>query len=76
VTRKNSDIFFFKSSKFEKTFSETHAVPYVSHISMKITYLKYIQKLSEIYMSRQQNKALLWQTLKCAICNTFFLSHT
>ena len=45
VTRKNgknSDNFFlFNSSKFENTFSETHAVPYVSHISMKSTYLKY-----------------------------------
>ena len=40
VTRengKNSD----KSSKFEKTFSEPHAVQYVSHISMKSTHLKY-----------------------------------
>ena len=26
---------------FEKTYSETHAVPYVSHICMKSTYLKY-----------------------------------
>ena len=43
-TRKNIDNFFnSKSSKFEKTFFETHAVPYVSHISMKSTYryLKY-----------------------------------
>jgi hypothetical protein len=31
----------FKPSKFEKTVSETHAVPYVSHISMKSTCLKY-----------------------------------
>jgi hypothetical protein len=42
VTRKNgknSDNLkkLFKSSKFEKTFFETHAVLYVSHISMKST---------------------------------------
>ena len=44
VTRKNgknSDNFFNSSlQKFEKTLSETHAVPYVSHISKKSTYLK------------------------------------
>ena len=45
VTRKNGknsdNSFLFKSSKLEKTFSETYAVTYVSHISMKSAYLKY-----------------------------------
>ena len=56
VTRKNgknSDNFSnFKSSQFEKTFSETHAVPYVSHISMKSTYLKYKISLLTWMVSR------------------------
>ena len=45
IARKNGKNFdnVFNSSlySFEKTYSETHAVPYVSHISMKGTYLKY-----------------------------------
>jgi hypothetical protein len=44
VTRKNgknSDNFFNSGFQSLKTFSETHAVPCVSHISMKSTYLKY-----------------------------------
>jgi hypothetical protein len=44
VTRKNgknSDHFFNSSLQSLKKFSETHAVPYVSHISMKNTHLKY-----------------------------------
>ena len=44
VTRKNgknSDHFLNSSLQSLKTFSETDAVPYVSHISMKSTYLKY-----------------------------------
>ena len=45
IARKNGKNFdnVFNSSlySFEKTYSETNAVPYVSHISMKSTYLKY-----------------------------------
>jgi hypothetical protein len=60
VTRKNgknSDHFSnFKSSQFEKTFSETHAVPCISHISMKSIYLKYKISLSTWMISRYLSK--------------------
>ena len=49
---KNSDMFLIQVFKFEKTFSETHAVPYVSHISMKSIYLKYKIFLSTWILSK------------------------
>ena len=95
VTRKNgknSDNFNISSlQSLKRHFPKTHAVPYVSHISMKSTYLKFKILLLTWMVSRYLRinnfgfdyRQLIWTrqdikikvNLKCPIRKTFFVPY-